>query len=466
MSESDSVKLFNEVKQIIKSILITNDQDTTIKQLRDDYMEIEGRPIPFRQLGFSTLEAMLEAPEFQKDFSCTTNPWSQEITLTAKVTQETAHIQALVRGQKKVQPRRRGLTVNAAKRYHSVKNSTKTLLVSSLYKPFSKYDYVSQTTSNARPSIQPTRPMQNFSKPNLKQDQPKSPTTMSNTTQRHTQVPSPTSILKPLPKSSSPHNKTPPSLGSNSSLPLLRTPNSSNSASSVYYSPQSKFNTSAIVNSSILSSGHETLYESLIRSKPFIEMGFKDVLPQCYRNMQFAKQGNSQTSAPTVLYNFHMPTCDAKKSSNKTSISNGCNSGNLQNHLTQGIKRETNSKIDSSHVAATGHSSLQMTTLGKVNDEKAIAKEQTLTVFTGTFNEGTACEKKNDSSRGNDTYSVGQSNNQLVNDNLSSRVHENTSDGESLTSMRRPYASSETALGSNGTRMRRPLDSSSRQRLF
>ena len=93
---TDKAKLKDETKRSIKALLLSVPAALTIDELKRDYFSFEGDSIPFRKIGYLTLE------DFLNDIPDTVYvTWKKGVMcLSAVADESTAHIQKLVGKQK------------------------------------------------------------------------------------------------------------------------------------------------------------------------------------------------------------------------------------------------------------------------------------------------------------------------------------------------------------------------------
>uniref|UniRef100_A0A1B0AM32 HTH OST-type domain-containing protein n=1 Tax=Glossina palpalis gambiensis TaxID=67801 RepID=A0A1B0AM32_9MUSC len=94
--------VLHEMKVIIKSLVLSCPESITVQQLNLDYKETEGEDIPFRRVGFDTLEDFLHSlPDTIK----ITGKGSQAV-VNAVTSENTKHIEEMIQEQKR--PRKSG----------------------------------------------------------------------------------------------------------------------------------------------------------------------------------------------------------------------------------------------------------------------------------------------------------------------------------------------------------------------
>uniref|UniRef100_A0A1A9V9B8 HTH OST-type domain-containing protein n=1 Tax=Glossina austeni TaxID=7395 RepID=A0A1A9V9B8_GLOAU len=109
-----SAGVLSEMKVIIKSLVLSCPETITIQQLNRDYKETEGEDIPFRRVGFDTLEDFLHS---LRDTIKITGKGSNAV-VNAIASEKTKHIEKMVQEQKR--PRKRGTRSGRAQvRSHS-----------------------------------------------------------------------------------------------------------------------------------------------------------------------------------------------------------------------------------------------------------------------------------------------------------------------------------------------------------
>ncbi|XP_034105308.2 uncharacterized protein LOC117568626 [Drosophila albomicans] len=89
--------LLSYVKKMVHSLIVSTPQDMTVEQLKRDYINVDGVPLPFSKLGFKDVESFLRSiPDTVSVRGC--GPMA---LLVAKKNEKSAHIQSLVQCQKK-----------------------------------------------------------------------------------------------------------------------------------------------------------------------------------------------------------------------------------------------------------------------------------------------------------------------------------------------------------------------------
>lgn len=86
----------NQVKRVIKSLVISKRDGTSMKKLCEDYIEMEGTNIPFARFGYRTLTQFLASPFFSDVIYLQGKPAPK---VYARDSERSAHIQKLVQGQ-------------------------------------------------------------------------------------------------------------------------------------------------------------------------------------------------------------------------------------------------------------------------------------------------------------------------------------------------------------------------------
>uniref|UniRef100_A0A1A9USZ6 HTH OST-type domain-containing protein n=1 Tax=Glossina austeni TaxID=7395 RepID=A0A1A9USZ6_GLOAU len=96
--------ILSNVKIVIKALIISSPKEVTIDDLRNDFRLMEGKDIPFKQLGYDTVEDLLHA------LSDTVEVFGRGRTATihAVASQKSEHIQKMVKEQKKPAKHRKG----------------------------------------------------------------------------------------------------------------------------------------------------------------------------------------------------------------------------------------------------------------------------------------------------------------------------------------------------------------------
>ncbi|XP_037916613.1 tudor domain-containing protein 5-like isoform X2 [Hermetia illucens] len=94
--------LLEETKSVLKSLIISCPHGMTVERLNRDYREMEGRPIPYSQLGYNKLETFLRA--ITDTLIVTGSGFNA--TVTAIASEKTAHIDKMVTKQKSSTRRR------------------------------------------------------------------------------------------------------------------------------------------------------------------------------------------------------------------------------------------------------------------------------------------------------------------------------------------------------------------------
>ncbi|KAK9880650.1 hypothetical protein WA026_011889 [Henosepilachna vigintioctopunctata] len=87
----------SEVKKVLRSLLVSSALKVTVCSLKKDYYDVEGRDIPFKELGYNSLQHFLHSIPDVLQIKGTSD--HAEITLV--VSEKTAHVNELVMKQKK-----------------------------------------------------------------------------------------------------------------------------------------------------------------------------------------------------------------------------------------------------------------------------------------------------------------------------------------------------------------------------
>lgn len=93
-----------ELKQVIKSLVIPWKAGATLKDIEKDYLDLEGSKIPFSKFGFANLKSFLQSNHFHDEFIFGCNNDGYEV-IRPKMDEATAHIQKLV--QEQIKPKKK-----------------------------------------------------------------------------------------------------------------------------------------------------------------------------------------------------------------------------------------------------------------------------------------------------------------------------------------------------------------------
>ncbi|XP_030388337.1 tudor domain-containing protein 5 isoform X1 [Scaptodrosophila lebanonensis] len=96
--------LLTNTKQVIHSLLVSSPNKVTIEKLMQEYINIEGRPVPYASLGYKSLEHFLRS---LPDIVYVSGTGLRAIVFPVS-NQKTAHIETLVQAQKKPSLRTKG----------------------------------------------------------------------------------------------------------------------------------------------------------------------------------------------------------------------------------------------------------------------------------------------------------------------------------------------------------------------
>lgn len=97
LSPEDQLKLKEKVVGLVRAILIPEKAGLPVEKVNREYREFNGENIPWRKMGYSTMEDFLE----QNPHMCRVQRKQDGWYLFGVATQETAHIARMVSQQKK-----------------------------------------------------------------------------------------------------------------------------------------------------------------------------------------------------------------------------------------------------------------------------------------------------------------------------------------------------------------------------
>ncbi|XP_043641930.1 tudor domain-containing protein 7 isoform X3 [Drosophila teissieri] len=111
-------EILMHVAKVVRALITSAKPPVELRSIVKDYMDVEGEPMPFRRMGYSNPQELLQDTE-EFNFNC----YGNQVFITAKYNAKTEHIARLVRQQKSSKSRSISKPTPAAQRAQSQKTN-------------------------------------------------------------------------------------------------------------------------------------------------------------------------------------------------------------------------------------------------------------------------------------------------------------------------------------------------------